>query len=131
MSLMDQASSLVQGDWTLDSLAGQSADSWLSKLGQGGRLPSMLVGEDGSVSGFSGLNRWTSSLDLNKLAGGDFDLSPAAATKMAGSPEAMNLESQFFNALSQVEGFDLKSLSDGALRLLDSNGAELMKFVRG
>lgn len=113
----------IVGEWKLDELMGQSANL----LGTGGKTPGFTVSENGQLSGFAGVNRFTSKLDMDKLLQGDFSLAPAAATKMAGSPEAMNLEDRFLNALTDATGFDL---SDGQLTL--KKGAEtLMKLVKG
>lgn len=120
LSMVDSAKSIF-GNWNLDSLMGQA----VPMLG-GGRKPSISIGEDGSVSGMSGVNRFSSSLDLDKLMKGEFAMKPAASTKMAGAPEAMNLEDQFLQALQQVTGFNV----DGDTLSL-TNGAEtLMKFLR-
>ncbi len=120
------SASMVQklvGDWNLSSLKGVDVASLLPK---GAKLPSLAFSPDGSVSGTSGINRLASSIDLDALAKGQFKLAPAASTKMAGSPEAMNFESNFLSSLGEATGFSVK---DDSLSLSNAAG-ELMRFVR-
>lgn len=90
-------------------------------------IPSMTIGNDGKVSGTSGLNRFTGGLDLEKLAKGEFDLGPLASTKMGGSDEAMGFEQAFFEQLQSITGF---TISEDTLTLLDQ-GREALTFIRG
>lgn len=91
-----------------------------------GKLPSLSFASDGKVSGFTGVNRLTSSLDPARLAKGDFSLAPAATTRMAGAPQAMSVESQFTSLLHQATQF---KLDGNKLSLLDK-GNELLGFVK-
>lgn len=113
----------ILGKWDLQELMGQA----VSLAGPSGEKPGFEITDDGRLAGFSGVNRFTSTLDMQKLLGGEFSLSPAAATKMAGPPEAMNLESRFFDALNRVTGFDLK----GNSLTLKSGAETLAKLIRG
>jgi len=126
-SVMDNALSRLTGDWSLDAL--RRADV-TGLVPEGVRRPTLTIGDDGGVSGFAGVNRFTGSLDPANLARGDFDLSPAAMTRMAGPDEAMSLEREFMDALNSVASFDASALADGVLRLLNEQGAELLRFVR-
>lgn len=125
-AVMQNVVSSMLGDWTLAGISGSDLASFAAD-----KLPTMNIASDGTASGFTGVNRWSSMLDLDALKAGKFDLGQAATTKMAGSPAAMDLESRFLSALGSVTGFDVQALSDGVLRLLGSDGAELLKFVRG
>ncbi|MEO0484082.1 MAG: META domain-containing protein [Planctomycetota bacterium] len=130
-SIMENALSRLTGDWSLDSLRGADLASLIPAGGsQNIAAPNLSIADDGAISGFSGVNRFTSAFDPAAIAQGNFDLSPAAMTRMAGTPEAMTIENQFMSALSEVTSFDASSLADGVLRLLNDQGAELLKFVR-
>lgn len=111
------------GDWAVKSLGGKDIASLLPA---GAKAPSLDFKPDGSVSGFTGVNRLTSNLNLADLAKGQFSLSPVATTRMAGPPESMKVEQMFTDALSKVRGMKL----DGN-NLSLTNGAEtLMSLVR-
>jgi putative lipoprotein len=127
--IMNSLKQQVVGDWNLSSLMGKDIAPVLQQPGVRSE-PTMTIAEDGKVSGFSGVNRYFSSLDFSRLAAGDFSLSPAGATKMAGTPEANQLENDFFTALNKVTGLDSSKLSEGVLSLLGEGGQELMRFVR-
>lgn len=128
-TLLDNVQDRILGDWTLDALNGVDADSLLAAAGLD-RAPNLSIAEDGRVSGFAGVNRLSSGLDLSKLSSGAFDLSPAAVTRMAGPPEAAALEQDFLSALSNATSLDPSALTDGVLRLLGENGQELLRFIR-
>lgn len=126
--ILAQAGALVQGDWTLDALEGAPGSELAPNLPRG--LPTLSIASDGRVSGMAGLNRYTSSLDPVALSEGGFAIGPAAATKMAGPPEAMRIEDQFLTALARVASFDAQQLAQGALALLDAHGTEVLRFIR-
>lgn len=113
----------IAGDWTVDQIGGQDVAGMLPA---GARLPNLTIGRDGSVNGFGGVNRFTSSLNLDKLTEGAFDLSPAAATRMAGPPEAMAVESSLFEAIGNTTGFDL----DGDRMHLKRDDSTLVQLRR-
>lgn len=115
----------IDGEWVLDKLGGKDV---ASMLGMGGQKPSLSFGNDGSISGFGGVNKLMGSFDPKDLLSGKIDLSKLASTKMAGPPEAMNLESAFTSALSKVSGFNFDK--SGGLNLTDGKET-LMSFVRG
>jgi heat shock protein HslJ len=123
-SLMPTITQLM-GDWNVESLAGKSVADMLPA---GSKVPSLTFGEDGSVSGFAGVNRLMSKLDMASLAKGDFKLSPAATTMMAGPDEAMKVEGTFTKLLGQVNS---AKLTDGGKGLSLSDGAnELIRLVK-
>jgi heat shock protein HslJ len=111
------------GNWAMSQLGGTD----IAKLLPGGmKVPSLSFAKDGGVTGFTGINNLSSKLDLASLAKGEFNLTPATMTKMAGSGPAANVENLFTDALSKVKSFNLSgdNLSLG-------NGVEtLMKFAK-
>lgn len=113
----------VLGEWKLDSLQGFD----LSKLAASNlRVPTINFGQDGTVSGFSGVNRFSGKTDLAQLAQGKFALPNAMSTKMAGPPMANQLENTFLSALTSADG---ARMHDNGL-LLTKGGETLMRFVK-
>ncbi len=113
----------VLGEWKLDSLQGFD----LSKLATSNlRTPTINFGQDGTVSGFSGVNRFSGKTDLSQLAQGKFALPNTMSTKMAGPPLANELENKFLGALTSVDG---AKMQDSSL-LLTKGGETLMRFVK-
>lgn len=117
--------SSLLGDWTLQSLGGEDV---ASALPAGAKAPNLRVSPEGRVSGFGGVNRLSSSLDVEAITKGDFKLSPIAATKMAGPPELMQLEDRFTRLLGEAAGF---KVSGDTVQLFDAGKQPLMRFVRG
>ena len=111
------------GNWAMSQLGGSD----IAKLLPGGmKMPSMAFDKDGGVSGFTGVNNFSSKLDLASLAKGQFNLSPASMTKMAGTGPAASVEKMFTDSLSKVNSFKMAgdNLSLG-------NGMDtLMKFAK-
>lgn len=108
------------GEWRLESIEGYDA------LPAGVRPPTLRFDEDGSVSGFSGVNRLSTSLDLAALEEGAFAIGPAASTRMAGPQEAMDLEHDFLTLLQEA--------SEGRVTadtlVLGADGEDLLTFRR-
>lgn len=123
MKPADSAIKSLMGEWELKQLGGGDLASLLPA---GARAPSLNFLQDGKVSGFAGVNRLTSQLDISKLAAGEFSLAPAATTRMAGPPELMNIENQFTTLLGRANQF---KLDDNRLTLLDG-GQEILGFVK-
>lgn len=121
--------SLLTGDWDVSKIEGKDLAS-IANTSSLMRKPSMTIDAAGKVSGNTGVNRYSSSFDPAQLATGKFSLSPAATTRMAGSPEASQIESAFTSALSKVSSIDLKSLAGGDLSLLGADGSEVLRFIR-
>ncbi len=113
----------VLGEWKLDSLQGFD----LSKLATSNlRTPTINFTQDGTVSGFSGVNRFSGKTDLAQLAQGKFALPNAVSTKMAGPPLANEVENKFLGALTSVDGAKMQ----GESLLLTKGGETLMRFVK-
>jgi heat shock protein HslJ len=87
------------GEWKLTQLPG--TDLAASAV----PLPTLSIASSGQVSGFSGVNRYTSTLDMAAASHGEFRLSPTASTRMAGIPEAQKLEDHYLAALQSATGF--------------------------
>jgi len=121
--------SLLTGDWNVSKIDGKDPAS-IANTSSITRLPSMSIDPAGKVSGSTGVNRYASNIDPARLASGKFSLSPAATTKMAGTPEASQIETAFTSALSKVSSIDLKSLAGGTLSLLGEDGNEVLRFIR-
>jgi heat shock protein HslJ len=107
------------GEWTLIRMNGRA-------LPAGGELPSIAFDARGGVSGTTGVNRYTTTADLAQLAEGRVALRAIAATKRAGPPEAMQRETEFLDALQQVQVWKLS----GRTLYLEDGGPELLVFRR-
>ena len=77
----------------------------------GGAPITITFGDDGRVTGFGGVNRFSGPYTS---ATGVLHMGPLVATKMAGEPARMAMEQRLFDALSKVDAFSLQS---GLLRL--------------
>lgn len=96
--MVSSMSSLV-GWWQPVSVMGKP----VANLGfVDGRRPFMEIRDDGGMGGFTGVNRFSGQLDGPALAQGRFATGPIAMTKMAGSPELMQFELRFSEALSEA-----------------------------
>lgn len=114
----------LAGEWTLSKLGGTDIASLLpASL----KKPTLGFGADGKVTGFTGVNRLSSMINTDALMRGEFKLGPAVTTKMAGPPEAMNVESKFLDALARAKS---AKVSGGELSLMDG-AQELLRFVKG
>jgi len=98
----------------------------LARLGTGadlaGTVPDVRFGDDGSMSGFTGCNRFTATYTTD---GSSLDVGPIASTKMACLPPASVIESDYLNALAGVTGWSI-----GANGRLDLDGAVPLVFER-
>ena len=115
-------SDLVGAPFTLTSLAVKTQKIALPAT----RRPTIQFAEKNRVSGSAGVNLYA----VEGAVSGKDDLSwsgPAAATKMAGPPEAMALEDSFLEALQAVTRIELR---DGQLRLTSADGTTRMEFNR-
>jgi len=113
----------VVGTWTMVELGGLPGEEVLVA---GMRVPELRIGADGRVTGQSGINRLQGKMDLSALEAGTFAAGPFATTRMAGPPEAMDVESLFLNALDRAERIEL---AGDRLRLLRKDEV-LVVFAR-
>ena len=93
------------GTWRLVSLNGQDIAPRVTSLS---KPPTIAFAADAGISGFAGVNRFTGRLDKSGLGDGAFKTSPLAMTRMAGPPEAMQIEGEFATALSKATAFMLE-----------------------
>lgn len=85
----------------------------------------LAFGDDGRLTGSTGVNRISGSWDLT--AGG-LSFSELVTTRRAGTPEAMEQEQRLLAALGRVGGAELGA--DGRLVLVAADGAELVRGAR-
>ncbi|MBM4007279.1 MAG: META domain-containing protein [Planctomycetes bacterium] len=98
-----EPSKLLGGEWVCVTIGGKAAG--------GGRAPTLTFGDDGRVTGFSGVNRF--STDYTS-ARGVVRFGQMVSTKMASDPDRMALERSFLEALTKVDSFSVEA---GLLRL--------------
>jgi heat shock protein HslJ len=114
----------VTGSWTLSSLEGNSVANMLH---DGMKAPWVSFSPSGNISGFAGVNRISGTTDAASLAQGKLDLSQLVSTKMAGTEQAMKLETMFLDALQQSTSF---SFDDKGALMLGSADRNLLTFTR-
>ena len=103
---------LRAGSWTISSLPGADLSGATS-------LPTLVIDEEGEASGTSGVNTFNSTIETD--ASGAIRFAELIYTEMAGSPEAMAVESVYFRALASADG---AALRDGRLEL--TSGGEVV-----
>lgn len=98
-----QPSKLLGGEWVCVTIG---------EDGTGGKhAPTITFGDDGQVTGFAGVNRFSGPYTS---APGTLHFGNLAATKMAGEPARMALEKRFVDVLTKTDGFSIQA---GLLRL--------------
>jgi heat shock protein HslJ len=110
---------LIGTAWILDSVyAGDAVSSTIA-----GTETTMILGDDGSLSGSAGCNTYsgTYTLDVDALTVG-----PLATTKMACADDVMAQEAAFLTAM---EGVATSSIEGSRLTLFDGSGAPLLAFI--
>ena len=105
------------------------AGKWLAEDIQGGgvidRIQTVLeIGEDGSVSGSGGCNRFAGKA---KISGNAISFSPLASTEMACVPAVMGQEQKFHAALGATKKFRIHP-SERKLVLFDGAGKAIARF---
>jgi heat shock protein HslJ len=113
--------SAIQGAWTLVALGSQRVGE--IRAAHPGIDLSLTIAPDGGASGFSGVNRFSTKLDL---ASTELLFSPVRSTKMAGPADLMSLESTFHDALSRAREIEFR----GDLLALTAYGSTLATFRR-
>jgi heat shock protein HslJ len=114
---------VLNGSWTLDEIEGTPVSKMLSAEAE---KPMLDFADDGSVRGFGGVNRLSTSIDLDSLTEDQLTFGPAAMTMMAGPEDAMKVEDAFRRLLGEVKGF---RRGPSSLELTDGKKT-LLKFVR-
>lgn len=105
----------MTGDWTLAS--GSTADGDIAIV-EGSPI-TLIVAADGSVSGNSGCNQYTTAATIE---GSDVSFGPVASTMMACADDVMAAESAYLAALGAVNS----GAKDADTLTLSGNGAELV-----
>ena len=114
----------LEGTWTAQTIDGGMVSAMLE---EGMRAPDLRFLSDGSVVGFTGVNRINTRVDLEKLRAGEFSVGPSAMTMMAGPPAAMRMERRFVDALERAAIIEVEG---NTMRLTDG-GETVLTLVRG
>ena len=109
------------GQWTLVELNGAALAT-----GPGERAPGLSVAPDGKLAGFAGVNRFTGQADAGLLERGQFLAGPLAVTRMAGPPDAMDLETRYLAALGAADHLT----ADAHHLTLTHDGNVLARFAK-
>ncbi len=112
----------IEGAWRVEQLEGTA----LGDVPGLREAPTLQVAADASISGFAGVNRFAGAVLSDGLAEGRFAPGPLAVTRMAGSVEAMDLETRYLGLLSAARRWRIEG---GALLLVDGE-RELLRFGR-
>ena len=108
------------------------AGQWIAEdIGGGGVLDrvqtTLVIAEDGAVSGSGGCNRYNGKAQLE---GSRLAFGPLAATRMACTPAVMMQEQTFLSALERTAAWRFEPLTR-KLVLMDPSGANLVRFAQG
>lgn len=92
------------------------------------RVPTTEFAADGRISGFAGVNRYFANMAIkaDRVRSGAIDISGIGATRMAGPPELMRVESVFVSVLDAIDAY---SISDQGELALTANGKVRARFV--
>ncbi|MCA3006706.1 MAG: META domain-containing protein [Planctomycetaceae bacterium] len=119
--------SRLAGEWTLKSVDGRAVSLPAGGGERGG--PTLQFDEGFSrAAGLAGVNRYSAALDATGLDQGKLKFGPAIATRMAGPPELMRLETDFLGMLDKVDGWTLSQ--DGRTLTLTAGGKAGLVFSR-
>jgi len=110
------------GTWQLAELGGDEVEPPAGDAQAAG----FTLTEDGTLSGFGGVNRISGELDPDALVHGRFELGPIISTRMAGPPALMDLEHQFLEVLGQARACAV----EGDALVLERDGAVLARLRR-
>ena len=106
----------IVGKWQLVSLNGQPAPANM----HGGQSVSLEIQEDGKFAGQAPVNRYFGQVDTQQKT---FKTGPVGATMMAGPPELMDAERDFFAVINDVKSVDVKA---GKLTLSGPDSKQLV-----
>lgn len=117
----DEPVAVVGTDWVLEKLGGKP----VAAEGRGG-IPTLRIDKADdrvTASGHAGVNRFRGTATIGE--DGKLRFGPLMTTRMAGPPEAMDLEQRFLEALGKTESH---AIADGRL-VLSGGGKPLLEFV--
>ena len=100
--------------WSLKALNGQPPLE--------GITAGMIFGENGSVSGKTGCNSFTTTYQTNR---NEITFAPAASTMMACPQPQMDQEAAFFSALTNAKTYNVQGT---ILNLMDADGTTIASF---
>jgi heat shock protein HslJ len=89
------------GSWTLVALDGEPVDEVVKAI-------TLEIRDDGSAGGSSGINRFMTRLNSEALAERQIEFAPAAGTRMAGPPQAMEIERAFLQRIGAVSTYAIE-----------------------
>jgi heat shock protein HslJ len=110
---------LAANEWQLVSIDGQPLPA--------SAKPPVIHFELANVRGFAGCNRFTAP--IKETAPGEIDIGPAAATRMACPPEAMELEQKFLGQLDKASRYTFLA-GQLALSWADKDGTGTLLFSK-
>ena len=99
----ENISQIVGVRWTLQKMTLNGNEYDLA-----GKRPYIEFRNNGQVSGFASINRYSGSMQLDDQGGAPW--SQLASTRMAGPPELMQQESIFLEALQRVQRLSLEGI---------------------
>lgn len=112
---------LIGTNWTLDSV--YSGDAVSSVIA--GTTITAVFGEDGSITGSAGCNRYFASYNMT---GTSLSIGSAGSTKMyCTSPGVMQQEMTYLASLSRAGAF---TVTGNRLSLAETNGTTLLSFTK-
>ena len=120
--LLDAPTHDLVGVWGLDGFGTRE----LLVVPESARQPTLSISSEGVVYGLSGINQYRSSLAFEGTSEGSFSMGPIAATRMAGPPEAMEIETRFLTALQDATGYRVQ----GNELVLTGAEGDLLRFTR-
>ena len=106
----------LAGKWQLTSMNGEPAPADV----QGGKGVTLEIQEDGKFAGQSPINRYFGQINTQDKS---FKTGPVGMTMMAGPPELMDAERDFFIIINDVKAIDVKA---GKLTLTGPDGKQLV-----
>lgn len=105
------------GEWIVELIDGAALGEEVK-----GHPPTMKVEAEGKITGFTGVNRYFGTIDVEKLKAGEFDAANLGMTRRAGPPAQMQLEQTFVQRLTDA---DAATEADGVLQLTHEGKAAL------
>lgn len=105
----------VTGKWQLSTLNGQPAPTTMREGGV-----TLDIQEDGKFAGQAPVNRYFGQI---KVDGKSISIGPVGSTMMAGPPELMDAERDFFKVLNDVKSI---GVDGGKLTIKGPDGKQLV-----
>jgi heat shock protein HslJ len=115
----------LQADGSDNALAGTAwrLTGWSAATPDPAQFATTAAFDDSRISGKAAVNSYGGA--CTATAGGDFSIGPLQSTMMAGTPEAMQAEQQYFTLLAQARKY---TVTESTLTLLDAEAKALLVF---